>query len=277
MNQRNKTKLAVLIPSHKPLDRWYLLNDGLFGALRILSKKYNIKVFGYSDVPAFIDKHRFAIQLFDNSSSLRYWLKGFSPKYVIGYGEADKTWDEVIEQDYLPTDESIYRLGLNTQGLGSFSTHIEFYATDTDYFKPIQANRVYPALFTMPIANPKQLPPGSLALISGSNDFQEVFESGHIVSTTTRTPLVYSQAQGVITNDIEVALEALSCNTPVLTTLLDLDGLWKCPDDEIGQAYLQMVISFNNSELDLRKDFIESKADHIKLAERIRKCLTHTA
>ena len=273
MNQRNKTKLAVLIPSEKPLDAWYLLNDGLFGALRILAKKYNIKVFGYSDVPAFIDRHKFAIQLFDNSSSLKYWLKGFSPRYVIGYGEAKRGWDDVTEQDYLPSDESIYRLGLNTQGLGSFSTYIDTFATDTDYFRPIQANRVYPTLFTMPIANVKQLPPGSLALISGSEQFEEVVESGHLVSTTTRTPLVYSQAQGVITNDIEVALEALSCNTPVLTTSLDFDGLWKCPDNEIGQAYLQMVISFNNSEVDLRSDYIVNKADHIKLAERIRKCL----
>jgi hypothetical protein len=36
---------------------------------------------------------------------------------------------------------------------------------------------------------------------------------------------------------------------------------------------LQMVISFNNSEVDLRSDYIVNKADHIKLAERIRKCL----
>lgn len=44
MNQRNKTKLAVVIPSKKPLDRWYLMNNGLFGALRVLSNKFNIKV-----------------------------------------------------------------------------------------------------------------------------------------------------------------------------------------------------------------------------------------
>jgi hypothetical protein len=273
MNQRNKTKLAVLIPSQKPLDRWYLLNDGLFGALRILANKYNIKVFGYSDVPAFISKDKFAIQLFDNASSMKYWLRGFSPRYVIGYGETKRGWDDVIEQDYLPSEDSIYRLGLNTQGLGDFSTHIEYYATDTDYFRPIQANRVYPALFTMPIANVKQLPPGSLALISGSEQFEEVVQSNHLVATSTRTPLVYSQAQGVVTNDNEVALEALSCNTPVLTTSLELQGLWKCPEDEIGQAYLQMVFSFNNSEIDLRKDFIVGKFDHIKLAERIVKCL----
>lgn len=272
MNQRNKTKLAVIIPTEKPLDRWYLLNDGLFGAIRILAKKYNIKVFGYSDVPAFIDRGSFVLQLFDNPSSLKYWLKGFSPRYVIGYGENKKDWGDIIEEDYLPTDSGIYRLGLNTQGLGGFSTYIEFYATDTDYFRPIQANRIYPSLFTMPIANIKQLPPGSLALMSSANDFQEVYESGHIVSTTTRTPLVYSQAQGVVTNDPEVAFESLACNTPVLTTLLDIDGLWKCPENDIGSAYLNMVLSFNNSDIDLRS-YVVGKFDHFKMAERIRKCL----
>jgi hypothetical protein len=273
MNQRNKTKLAVVIPSKKPLDRWYLMNNGLFGALRVLSNKFNIKVFGYSDVPAYIERARFSIQLFDNPSSLRYWLKGFGVKYIIGYGKADDSWTDLTDPQYLQLDKELFVLGLNTGGLGAFSNHVEFYATDTDYFKPLKANKLYPAIFTLPLDNLEQLPPGSVALVHDGEEFVDVINSMHLVNTAPKTPLIFNQAQGVVTNHIETALEAMACNTPVLTTDIDVEGCWKCPKDEISQAYFQMVMSFNNGEIDLRRKYVEHKADHINLAERIKACL----
>lgn len=270
MNQRNKPKLAIVIPEYKPLDRWYLWNDGLVGALRTLNKKYNIKVFGFCNTPSYITKNKFAVQLFNNNTSMRYWLKSFIPRYVIGYGDYGENWNSLLDNKYLEFDERVFVLGLNTRGIGRFITHTTIFATDTDYFKPLQANKLYPCVFTLPLDNLEQIPPGSLCVIKDGTDFQNVVTNHHLLHTAPKTPMLFNQAQGVITNDTETALEAMACNTPVLTTELDIEGCWKCPKDEIGQAYLQMVLSFENEDIDLRRKYVEHQADHIKLAERIK-------
>lgn len=321
---RNKTKVALVKPAkNENLTMWYEWCDGLYGAMQVLGEKYNVKVFGYCDIPAYIERGNIAIHLSDNISSLKYWLASFGPKYIFGWGTSYDKWNEIEEYNGESPDKKIllYAGGpinvpnakrkfnqivvenesdkaLFTINNGFPNVEIAF-GTNTDVFKPMKLNKLYPAFFPAAFAGwkhhelfAKAMPPGSLAvgmlIDSEKHCYETVIENGHIIAPAlpmTSMPYFYNQSKGVCLTAEHMggcqraALEAMACNIPVLATnnskASEFDGVWTCdPDpDVIREAYIAMLLMFENGEFDLRQQFILGRYDHFSYAEKLAKLL----
>lgn len=178
------------------------------------------------------------------------------------------------------------------------------FGTNTEVFRPFTyLNKIYPAVYPAAFANwkrhdlwAKSAPGGSVAIGHMQEVEQECIEvcieNGHMVMpqvSQSSVPFFLNQAKGVIITAERMggcqrlALEAMACNVPVLVTndskAAEFDGVWTCPpeEDEIRKAFIAMVLSFENGEFDLRKQFIEGKYDHYAYADNLRKVIYEKA
>jgi glycosyltransferase involved in cell wall biosynthesis len=315
---RNKTKVALVKPAkNEDLLMWQSWCDGLYGAMQVLGETYNLKVFGYCDTPAYLERGNIGIHLSDNISSLKYWLASFGPKYVFGWGTSYDKWEEVQEYNGEKAEKKIllYAGGPinqpnarkkfnqvvveNESDREFFPDSVVAFGTNTDVFKPMKLNKLYPALYPAAFASWKHhelfaqaMPVGSLAvgmlIESEKQCYQNVIDSGHLILPAlpmTVMPYLYNQSQGVCLTPEHMggcqraALEAMACGIPVLCTnnskAAEFDGVWTCdPDPEsIRQAYINMILMFQNGEYNLREQFILGKLDHFEYAKKLAKLL----
>jgi len=314
MNPKNKTKIALVKPAHETLDMWYSWCDGLYGAFNELANDFNVSVFGYSDQPSLLERGNLKIHLSNYTSSLRYWLNSFNPQIIFGWGTAYHNWDEIQEDAYLNgVKKKILLFGgggydydnakqifdtivvENPSDAKYFGDCPVAFGTNTDVFKPMELNKLYPAFFPAAFANWKRhylfanaMPAGSLCVGHMQPHEKDCFETcvdkGHIVMPTlpmTSMPYMYNQSLGVCLTAEHIggcqraALEAMACNVPVLTTndgkAAEFNGVWACPPEinEIREAYAQMVMAFENNKIDLREEYIIGKYDHKTYAKKL--------
>ena len=311
MNGRNKTKIALVKPSNEPLANWASWCDGLYGALDILGKEFNIRVFGYSNTPAVIKKDNIEIQLADNPSSLKYWLRAFNPKLIFGWGVSYDPWKEI--KDFEGKKVLLYAGGPpdkdkadknfdavvveNESDKEHFDTEYVAFGTNTDYFKPMELEKYFPAIYPAAFAAYKRhdlwakvVPPGSLAIghiqTHEIECYETVVRGGHIalpqISMDT-IPHFYNQSIATVLTPTRMggcqraALESMACNIPVLTTLdskaSEFDGVWGAPPiaSELAQAYMVMVVGFTQNPVNLREKYIIGKYDQHTYADKLRK------
>lgn len=314
MNARNKTKIALVKPSKDSLEMWQGWCDGLYGALTELGKDFNVKVFGYCDVDAVIKKDGIEIQLSSTPASLHYWLRSFNPKLVMGWGPSFTPWSELnqftgkkvlLYAGGIPDRENAKMFDAvvveNESDAQYFdNSHVAF-GTNTETFRPFPLNKLFPSVYPAAFALYKRhnlwaesVPGGSLAIGHMQEVEQECIsvciDKGHMVlpSVSMKTiPFFLNQARGIVITAERMggcqrlALEAMACNVPVLVTedskASEFDGVWTCPPDKenIRNAFLTMVMSFENSDIDLRKDYIEGKYDHYTYADKLRNVINN--
>jgi hypothetical protein len=71
----------------------------------------------------------------------------------------------------------------------------------------------------------------------------------------------------------------MACNVPVLATednrASEIEGVWVAPADNfnLGQAFVQMALSFENDSVNLREEFVVGKLDEITYAKNLEKVL----
>lgn len=317
-NPKNKTKVALIKPAkNEDLQMWKSWCDGLYGAMQVLGQKFNVRVFGYCDTPVYLERGNIVLSLSDNISSLKYWIDSFSPKYILGWGTSYDSWEELKEYNSPKADKKIllYAGGPyddhnakkhfdqivveNQSDQQYFENSVVAFGTNTDVFKPMNLNKLFPAFFPAAFAGWKHhelfaqaMPKGSLAVGQFIENEKYIYEnmtaSGHLILPAMpmdSMPYFYNQSKGVCLTPERMggcqraALEAMACNVPVLTTnnskASEFEGVWKCdPDVEtIRLAYENMLLLFENGNFDLRKQFIEGKLDHFAYAEKLRSLL----
>jgi glycosyltransferase involved in cell wall biosynthesis len=315
---RNKTKVALVKPAkNENLTQWYSWCDGLYGAMNVLGEKYNIKVFGYCDTPAHLERDNISITLTDNISSLKYWLASFSPKFIFGWGTSYDPWDEIEEYSGERAERKIllYAGGpYNEHNARKYFDHIVVenpsdqqyftnstiaFGTNTDVFKPMGLNKLFPAFFPAAFAGWKHhelfadaMPKGSLAIGQfievEKHIYENVLSKGHLVFPAlpmTAMPYFYNQSDGVCLTPERMggcqraALEAMACNVPVLAVkdskASEFEGVNVCEADieSIRKAYADMVSEFKNNPIGLRDKYIVGKLDHFTYAENLRKLI----
>lgn len=309
MNPRNKTKIALINPARQTLAKWNYWCDGVYGAFQKLAEKYNVRVFGYAEHPATLKKENLYIQVTHNISSLTYWLDNFNPEYIFGWGPATHGWNELKSQkakkilmyaggDYDPAAEQIFdRIIVESK---SDTTHFKdsliAFGTNTKVFRKIEGlQKMFPSLYPATFLSYKRHELWAQSMLPGSLAVGDIHEqhpqyhnicsiNGHVVIPSVpmvHMPYLYSQSQGVcltpenMGGGLKSALESLSCNVPVLVTedsqAVDINGVWACPPDKdnIREAYLQMVLSFENSNVDLREEYITGKFDESTYASQL--------
>jgi hypothetical protein len=280
-NPRNKKRVALIIPMRVSLSIWSTWNDGIFAAFNVLAEKYNVKVFGYSDHPATIKIGSMYLQVVHNISSLNYWLASFNPDYIFSFGD---TWDGAGNYNC----KKIF-IGDGTIPTGYDEVLGDYIAVNTDEYKPMELNRLFPSFYPMAIVDSHRLwavtmPPGSLVVgeVLNSDAYATLIEHNHVVLPTVSGdiyPYLYNQSQGVcitaLNGGTTTALEALACNTPVLVIednpISAIPGVWVCPNNEadITNAYFNMIMAFNNGDFDLRDEYIVGKYDHTQLTKKL--------
>jgi glycosyltransferase involved in cell wall biosynthesis len=314
---RNKTKLAVVKPAFETLDTWVSWCDGLYGALTQLATPFNVKIFGYCEHPAVIEKDGLQIHLSNNISSLKYWLGSFNPKIIMGWGSSFGKWEEIKEYngnlpekkvllygggppDKASANRSFDKVVVENESDAKYFDNVSVaFGTNTDVFKPMDLNKMFPSLYPAAFALwkrhdlwAKSMPAGSLAVGQVQEVEQECkdicVEEGHLVLPSmpmTSLPYFYNQTKGVCLTSEHMggcqraALEAMACNVPVLVTsdskAAEMEGVWTCDPDEdsIRQAYISMILMFENGKYDLRKEFIVDKYDHFIYAEKLKEVL----
>jgi len=313
MNGRNSTKIALIKPSNEPLSNWESWCDGLYAALNELGSWYSIKVFGYSDQPSVITRGNIEIQLSNNISSLKYWLRSFNPKLVLGWGVSYDKWSEI--DDFIGKKVLLYAGGRadkenakaifdavvveNPSDAVLFDTEYVAFGTNTDVFKPMDLNKMIPAFYPAAFALYKRhrlwskvVPAGSLAVghiqPHEAECYEVVVNNGHIalpILGMDSMPYLYNQSVAtVLTPEYlggcqRAALESMACNVPVLTTsdskASEFEGVWSVPpfEDDLRNAYMTMVMSFEQDPVDLREKYIMGKYDHKTYAKKLNKVI----
>lgn len=308
-NPKNKSKIAVIREGKYTLEEWNSWCDGLYKALELAADVANIRVYGYCDMPATIVKNNLTLVLSDNVSSLRYWVNSFGCRKIIAIGRPNHDWHEVIsfkQPKYLiavdgsPDKKNVTSLFEKivvklSKDKKQYTNSVVAFGTNTDRFRELELNRLYPSLYIGEFLPEKRhnlwakaMPAGSLAVGRMDPKYPECFEvcleNGHLVLPqvpNTLIPYLLNQSQGVcLTADangggFQIALEALSCNVPVLATkdseAAYLDGVWTCAPEvnEIREAYLSMILSFQNSNTDLFDKYVKDKYDEYAYAQAI--------
>ena len=313
MNGRNTTKIALIKNSNEPLTNWENWCDGLYGALNELGSEFSIKVFAYSEQPAVIQRGNIEIQLSSTMSSLKYWLKSFNPRLIMAWGVSFDKWSEV--DDFLGKKVLLYAGGMvdrenasrifdavvveNPSDAVLFDTKYIAFGTNTDVFKPMNLNKLFPAFYPAAFALYKRhnlwsrvVPTGSLAVghmqPHESECYEVVVHHNHIalpILSMSSIPYLYNQSVAtVLTPEYmggcqRAALESMACNIPVLTTsdskASEFEGVWAVPpfEEELRVAYLTMVTSFEQDPVDLRERYIIGKYDHFEYAKKLKKVI----
>lgn len=313
MNARNKTKIALVKPSDDPLFVWEGWCDGLYGALNELAKDYNVKVFGYSNQSSVIKRDNIEIQVSDNLSSLRYWLKAFSPKIILGWGTSFDDWKEIhgfnstrilLYAGGTPNKDKAYKLFNavvveNESDKKYFDTEYFAFGTNTDVFKPMKLPKMIPAFYPAAFARykrhdlwAKSVPPGSIAVgelqAHEPECYEVVYENNHIglpMIGMDSMPFLYNQSQAVVLTPEHMggcqraALESMACNIPVLVTndskAAEFEGIWASPPKiaDLSNAYFTMILTFENGDFNLREDYIMGKYDHYTYAKKLKEII----
>jgi hypothetical protein len=210
-NPKNKTKVALVKPAkNEDLQMWVSWCDGLYSAMQVLGEKFNVKVFGYCDIPAFLERGNISIHLSDNISSLKYWLASFSPKYVFGWGTSYDGWEEIQEYSTERAEKKIllYAGGPydehnakkhfdqvvveNESDQQYFDSSVVAFGTNTDVYRPMGLNKLFPAFYPAAFAGwkhhelwAKAMPTGSLAIgqfiEAEKYIYETVRQAGHLV------------------------------------------------------------------------------------------------
>ena len=309
INNRNKPKLAFIFASERALWEWCTWNDGLYAAIVKLSDKFHIRVFGYCKDSALLESSNFDIQLVDNISSLQYWLRSFGTKLVYAVGPSTHPWAEMSRVEttnylihegdkYSKKATSIFK-GFVVKSISEaqhFPNSIVAFGTNTELFKDLSLNRIFPSFYPYTTAEQSNiqlwtnsLPAGSIASGEHTDDIEtKVVISGHLLLPNIKPkPLshLYNQAAGVCLtssdSDITIArsLEAMACNAPVLVTqnsrATELDGVWSCPPEskQVKEAYFSMIMSYANSDVNLREEYVMGKYDEYTYAKALEELL----
>lgn len=315
MNGRNTTKIALVKPAFDELFVWEQWADGLYGALNELGKTYSVKVFGYCETPAVIMRDNIEIQLTDCLTSLRYWLKAFNPKLIMGWGVSYDQWKELdgyegakilLYAGGTPDKRNAYSIFdavvvENPSDAVHFDTKYVAFGTNTDVFRPMKLNKMVPAFYPAAFALykrhdlwSKSVPAGSLAVghiqPHEMQCYEVVVEGGHMALPMIgmeSMPYLYNQSIAtVLTAEYmggcqRAALESMACNVPVITTqdskASEFDGVWAVPPfvRDLQAGYLQMVTQFIQEPVDLRTKYIIGKYDHVTYAKKLNKVIRY--
>lgn len=181
-----------------------------------------------------------------------------------------------------------------------FKGSIAAFGTNTKVFKPLKGfNKLFPSFYPAAFALYKRhdlwakaMPAGSLAVGHMQDHepqcYEVCMENGHIVTPPLPMhimPHLYAHSVGVCLTPENMggcqraALEAMACNIPVLVTndskAAEFEGVWACPPnvEDIKAAYLQMILAFENEEIDLRKEYILGKYDEVTYANKLKEIL----
>lgn len=295
------------------LANWYSWCDGLYGAMAKLGETHKVQIYGYSDQTAFIKRDNLEINVFENEQSFRFRLDGFKPSVVFGWGTSFHNWNE-IERLTTPKKRILLYAGGPIDKTNAFrhfdhvvveneSDKEKFedgrvsvaFGTNTDVFKPMQLNKLYPSFYPAAFALYKRhnlwsesVPEGSLAVGHMQDHETECFETciekTHLVLPAvemTTIPYLYNQSKATVLTAENMggcqrsALESMACNVPVLVTsdskASEFEGVWSAPADRdnLREAYLAMVTSFELEPVDLRNEYIVGKYDHIEYAKKL--------
>lgn len=311
-----KRKIAVIKHGKgEPLTSWYSWCDGLFGALAELGKESTVKIFGYSDQDTVFVKNGIEVKLFTSHNSMRYWLDSYQPSVIFGWGTSFHSWEE-LDYNGVPSKKILLYAGgepddnnarrlfdsvvVENKSDEKHFTHVTTaFGTNTDVFKPMSLNKIYPAVYPAAFALYKRhnlwakgVPDGSLAVghiqEHEKECFEVVVENNHIIMppiAMDSVPYLYNQSFATVLTAERLggcqrsALESMACNIPVLATndskASEFEGVWSCPPivEEISNAYLSMVTSFEQEPIDLRKEYIVGKYDHIEYAKKLKELL----
>lgn len=308
-----KRKIALIKHGKgETLGQWYSWCDGLYGALNELGKDFKVNIFGYSDQDSLIKKENLEIRLFTQPNSMRYWLDSYQPNVIFGWGTSFHDWQELNYNGIASKKILLYAGGKpdrananrlfdivvveNESDKKEFNRSVVAFGTNTDVFRPMELNKIYPAFYPAAFALykrhnlwAKSVPDGSLAVghmqDHETSCFEVVKENGHSVSPPLpmdSIPFFYNQSFGTVITSEHLgggqrsALESLSCNIPVLATsdskASEFEGVWSCEPvvQEVSNAYLAMVTSFEQDPINLRDKYIVGKYDHIKYAEKLK-------
>lgn len=297
------------------LDSWYSWCDGLYGALNELGKELTVTVFGYSDQNTVISRDNLEIKLFTSHNSMRYWIESYQPDYIFGWGTSFHSWEE-LQYNGTPNKKILLYAGgepddanaskifdlvvvENESDKKHFHRSAVAFGTNTDVFKPMDLNKIYPAFYPAAFALykrhnlwAKSVPDGSIAVghlqEHEKECFEVVTENGHIILpplSMSSMPFFYNQSFATVLTAEHLggcqraSLESMSCNIPVLVTndskASEFEGVWTCPPtvEDISNAYLSMVTAFEQEPIDLRKEYIVGKYDHFEYAKKLKELL----
>lgn len=180
-----------------------------------------------------------------------------------------------------------------------FNRSVVAFGTNTKVFRPMDLNKVYPAFYPAAFALykrhdlwSKSVPDGSLAVGHMQDHetqcYEVVKENGHIISPPLpmdSMPFFYNQSFATVLTPEHMggcqraALESMACNIPVLATndskASEFEGVWSCEPtvQEISNAYLAMVTSFEQEPVNLRDNYVIGKYDHIQYAKKLKALL----
>jgi len=275
----NNTKVAVVF-SEKRSNTFYINNNlGLIEALSSLPKNYHVEFFFNTPVMGAFEKDNKTFW-FKNTVKAMAWAvnKYFEPNIFIGVGNANYAWDKIVPEGVKkifiydsyeePKSDFVWdKVIVPVEDDLLFFPHAKVMSVyNSNLFKPTNSTKHFTYFYPQLTTNIDLL--ASLTELEETMSFTELdtlFYLSDFSSSLMKDLLNQSRVACIIEsdNDVELALSALACGVPVVTTedtkASTIEGvhvsLATLPDFQIS---LDIAESEGYKKIDLSKYTIES-------------------
>ena len=230
-------KLAFIITTQKPTEHYLQLHNGVFESIKYLTKNFETRVYCLTEQMNVLQRPTYDLYFRNTFPALKFALnESFEPTHVFFISEGD------FDFDLIPLNKGVpkFLIHKGRKHLEKYHDYFETVIVETEdevkhYKKAMTQNVVNTNIYYPQITEkyftfcfPQELQPSKFEFFNKVRVYGSISQN---LNSTVKLPLNNSQILSVIFNQskavaliddtedaLELALSALACNVPVITT-----------------------------------------------------------
>lgn len=230
-------KLAIILTTHKSTEHYLQLHNGVFESIKYLTKNFETRVYCLTEQMNVLQRPQYDIYFRNTFPALKFAInESFEPTHVFFISEGD------FDFDLIPLNKGVPKFLIH-KGRKHLEKYYDYFDTviveteeEKKHYKKalcenvVNTNIYYPQItekyFTF--CFPQELQPSKFDFFNKVRVYGSISQN---LNSTVKLPLnnsvllsvIFNQSKGVALIDdtedaLELALSALACNVPVVTT-----------------------------------------------------------
>ena len=230
-------KLAIIITTQKPTEHYFQLHNGIFESIKYLTKNFETRVYCLTEQMNVLQRPSYDLYFRNTYPALKFALnESFEPTHVFFLSEGD------FDFDLIPLNKGVpkFLIHKGRKHLEKYYDYFDTVIVETEeerkhYKKALCENVVNTNIYFPQITEkyftfcfPQELQPSKFEFFNKVRVYGSISQN---LNSTVKLPLndskllsvIFNQSKAVALIDdtedaIELALSALACNVPVITT-----------------------------------------------------------
>lgn len=230
-------KLAIIITTKKPTEHYFQLHNGIFETIKYLTKNFETRIFCFTEQMNVLQRQSYDLYFRNTFPALKFAInESFEPTHVVFLSEGNFDFESI------PLNKGVPKFLIH-KGRNHLEKYYDYFDTviveteeEKKHYKNaicenvVNTNIYYPQItekyFTF--CFPQELQPSKFDFFNKVRVYGSISQN---LNSTVKLPLnnsillsvIYNQSKGVALIDdtedaLELALSALACNVPVITT-----------------------------------------------------------